>query len=1162
MDGQPVLFGRESERAVLQSFVDRAFGGDPGLLLVHGEAGIGKTSLVRDVAEASRSEASHVLHGLCLRFGADVTSYFPFTRALTHWLGSTTSGLASTLCPSGRFDDLIPALGDEPRGVALLQFGAALEALQADRPTVLAIDDLQWADPSSLDVLSYLVAGFAPGQRLAVFATYRDTDLPVGHRLHGWLADAARMSSVSSLRLGPLDVWSIEEMILSRDGAAADAGRAHEVFRRSDGNPYLAHLLLAEGSDGAGGVASEVSLADALLASWHRLSEQGRAVSQIVAVGGAPVAFEVLRDLSARHGVDAVDTARAVQEAAAQGIAVETESGSIWFRHPLLAEAIAGSLSVWERRQLHTEIADGWASASSVDARDRANALALHHVAAGHHDEAFQWSLRAADEAELVRAWEEVAKHLSTAVSLLTEVSGSVAAEVERGELLLRAARAAEAWGDDRGAVRHYEHALVRVDRSEDPRLAARILLDLHLLRAMAGLGPRQLSLVEPQEALELTDGMVDAPERSLAFAHLAFAEVFNGLPGAGPHADTAMQLAEAVGSPVAMIWALGARSQARFGTPEGVDDAERAMALAKQADDPRLMRLAATFVHNTYESMGLLVELAEVSDGVYRDLLARGLFDYAGVVGANAASGAFDLGRWAEARVMVRELLTLARSHNAAGTTRCVAAMLTAHQGNRQAAALHLRRAEELLPTAAPVGDLLLTAQIQVSIALGLPEDALILIDRFMAEVVALDPRAADYLLVLASRAAALMATTESRLDARRRAVAYLERIEAARGTEPMSFAAAGPRDAAHPAMGAVHAAQRAQCLNELDGLADLWEEACRATERADLRYEHARSLYWLGRHLLTRRADRRRAADVLGRSRRLAEQLGAAPLTEDIDSLAGQAHLTLGSSDPRGAAAGWVTPIVPATPALTPREEEVLEGLVSGETYGQIAARLFISEKTVSSHVSAVLRKTGRQTGSNSRIWHIDVVVALSGGAVDLRGSSPRTEGQVRMRTRCVRRDGEGVGTTPPTEGPSHGRQPDAHKAGLSRGGHRAPPVGNDHTVGSCQTHGRCGGPNHGREFRGRLLPRACWHPNSQSGAGADGSPGVVRSGVLGDAGEGADRTAPSDALGVNSACAAGSARDARLPCGDLLEALSSRRGDPRGFLGALESNVCSMV
>ncbi len=963
VDVQPVLVGREPEREALRAVVERAASGDPGMLLLHGEAGIGKTSLVREAAGVAREEGCHVLFGQCLRFGANVTSYVPFTTAFTQWLRTARSECRDRLAPHGTLDDLLPALNEPSGGLALLQIGTAVDAIQSDGPTVLVIDDLQWSDPSSLDVLSYLVAGFVAGQRLAILCTYRDTDLDEGHRLHGWLADALRMPSVSRVALGRMDAWTMEEMVLARGGPGTIAGLAGDVLRRSGGNPYLADLLISEtrsaghGEDPVGG-----RLLDALSASWHRLSAPGRRVTQLLAVAGTPVAYQVLRELAALRGVAAEDTARALAESAAQGITIETETGAIWFRHPLLAEMIAGSMHRQERADLHSDLADRWHAAVGVDERDRANFLALHYLAAGDGDQAFAWSLRAADQAAAIRARDEEANHLSTAVSLLQRVSDEAASTVDAVGLLIRAGHACEGAGDHQGAVRHYERALSRVQQStHDPLLASRILLQLHVLRDRAGYGSTHLSTVEPREVLVLTEALPDCEERALAFAHLAFAEVFSGIDDAREHAEAGVRLAEVVHTAPALIWSLGARAQTQWGTEEGIPDAERAFALASGYDDPQLFCWAAIFLSNSLESAGRYADASAVTGGAYRILRDAGEFDYAATVGAIAANWDFALGRWNQTRSVVRELLTVARSDDCVATARCVAALMCALEGRSAAALMHLRRAEELRPNAAPVGDALVDTQIQVSLALGDPLDALERISQHMAAAVHVNPVAADEWLRYASQAAAQLADHPANSHERQVALHRLEDIEATRGLDPTPFAPAGPRDVVHPAFGALHAAQRAQCDGAGAALDQLWEAACTSTREAGLGYEHARALYCLAHHLLTRGQDRPRATTALTAARLIAVDLGAVPLKDRIDTLAAQTHLVLPTSRAPEPPRTRPSPALNASPPLTPREREVLDGLLSGETYSQIATRLFISEKTVSSHVSNLLRKTG---------------------------------------------------------------------------------------------------------------------------------------------------------------------------------------------------------
>lgn len=948
----PALVGRAEERAALRSAVADAAAGGPGLVLVHGEAGIGKTWLAREAAEQARADGHHVLIGQCLRFGANVTSYLPFSRAFEQWL---RSGGSNTVAAggAGTLNDLMPSLVRSSNGVGILEIGRVLDRMQMDRPTVVVVDDLQWADPSSLDVLTYVVAGFAAGQRLVVLATYRDTDLEDGHPLHGWLADADRMPGVRHLSLDRMDVVDVEALVLShaRSEGEARASLADEVLRRSQGNPYLADLLLRH-SDGAppGGGAR---LEEALLGSWHRLSGAGRRLTQLLALAGAPTFQVVLEELGRGFDLTPAEVATAEREASGEGITVRTDTGALWFRHPLLAETIASTVNPRLTTTIHTDLAAAWALADRVSPRDRANALALHHLAAGNTREAFDWSLRASDEAESIRSWREASDHLSTAVRLVGDLPAEVLGNEGRIDLLCRAARTCEYAGDDRGAVRHSEAALAAIDRSVEPRRAARLMLHLQTVRGDAGYS---LSTVEPLEVIALTGPEPLCPERALALAHLAYAEVFTGAPEAAEHAEAAVRTAAGLDDAEAKIWALGARSQTRWGTEESVDEARRALAAAEATGDPRLIRRFAIFASNSLQSVGLHADAASTTDRCYRSLRDSGQLDYAASVGALAARWHFLLGEWGQTRELVRVLLATARGRERAGSARCIAAVLAAHEGHLAAADLHILRARELLTNARAL-DALVDAEVLVSIAAERPLAALETIEHWMVEALTVDPMAADQLLEYASRAL-LVASRDGR-GAPEAALQSYRRIERARGTQPQPFAPAGPEDVVQPALGTLHAAQRAQALRAEADLTGLWQRACEATKLAGMRHEQARALQCLARHLLLNRIDRRRAADALATARDLATDLAAAPLLRHIDDLSRQAHISVTSGQiPQG---GSIDAVVPAEPPLTPRERDVLAGLLAGQTYAEIAQRLFITDKTVSTHVSHVLRKTG---------------------------------------------------------------------------------------------------------------------------------------------------------------------------------------------------------
>ena len=123
------------------------------------------------------------------------------------------------------------------------------------------------------------------------------------------------------------------------------------------------------------------------------------------------------------------------------------------------------------------------------------------------------------------------------------------------------------------------------------------------------------------------------------------------------------MRLAELVDTPPAHIWSLGARAQTRSGTDEGVADAERAFALASEHGDAQLYCWATVFLGNNLDAAGRYAEASAITGAAYQTLRDAGEFDFAAPVGANAARWDFGLGRWHQARRMVRELLTLARS-------------------------------------------------------------------------------------------------------------------------------------------------------------------------------------------------------------------------------------------------------------------------------------------------------------------------------------------------------------------------------------------------------------------------------------------------------------------------------------------------------------------
>jgi DNA-binding CsgD family transcriptional regulator len=363
----------------------------------------------------------------------------------------------------------------------------------------------------------------------------------------------------------------------------------------------------------------------------------------------------------------------------------------------------------------------------------------------------------------------------------------------------------------------------------------------------------------------------------------------------------------------------------------------------------------------NSYESVGQLAASASTAQEVYAVMRERGSAQGMSCIGARAAMPMINLGQWDSARSIIRETLALRLSTRWGAAARCGAALLCALKGDVAEANSHISRARELMPLS-ELGGELMHSEMTLATEVGAPGRTLDLVESHMSAAVALGHLAADELLQLAARAAADLAegAASTSGEARISAMSQLERIEALRGGSPPPFVVAGPQDALHPAWGALYAADRARCFAGDRPLVQLWQSAAEATERAGLRFEQARSLYFLGRSLLAEPKGRDKAAEALAGAAGIAQELHAAPLATLVEQLALQAHIALavpGHQESTGS-----PPIVElGGVALTPREAEVLDHLVAGETYAQVARGMFISEKTVSAHVSNLLRKTG---------------------------------------------------------------------------------------------------------------------------------------------------------------------------------------------------------
>jgi hypothetical protein len=258
----PVLVGRAAEAARLGAAFERAAAGQATVVVVAGEAGVGKTRLVAELADRVRRRGALALAGGCLDVGDGVVAYAPVVEALRplpgllapeeleRVLGGARAELAR-LVPELAAPDTTPpgeAVATVPGRLFELLLGV-VHRLAERGPVLLVVEDLHWADRSTRDLLGFLVRNLRGA--VALVLTYRTDELHRRHPLRPFLAELERGGRAERLELGRLDRRELAELLGGILGEPADPGLVEEILARSEGNPFFAEELLAARREGS-----------------------------------------------------------------------------------------------------------------------------------------------------------------------------------------------------------------------------------------------------------------------------------------------------------------------------------------------------------------------------------------------------------------------------------------------------------------------------------------------------------------------------------------------------------------------------------------------------------------------------------------------------------------------------------------------------------------------------------------------------------------------------------------------------------------------------------------------------------------------------------------------------------------------------------------------
>lgn len=932
----PTLLGRDDELGELGALIDQADRRESGALLIYGEAGAGKTSLVQN-ASATVADSAILLSATCLPLASLLVPLLPLRSALR----------------SARNLPGIPAPDLSPHDDSVvIAFGEWLDALSADALVVLTVDDLHWADQATLDVLMYVLAG-AANRRLVVFGTIRSEELNDDHPLTRWLADVRRLPGVHELQLRPLDYFATEAQMADLLGGPPHRSLVDEVYAHTAGNPYLTRLVVAGLPANARHMASGLppDLRSAVLQSWRRLSPPTREVTRLLSIGGGPAPASEL------DAVAGTATAANLAEAVHAGLLDGTADGRYWFHHPLTAEVLEQSLTVDQRRSSHAAFAalyEGQVADAATAPLEKLVAIADHHFHAAHPAEAYRWTLAAAlREAESGNPM-NVIRLLHRAIDLRDLLPD---ADESRTDLLHSLRFAAFEAGAHQAELDSIDTLLAETDTHADPLLSAELVIRRMHLRFSTGAG--FLSVEEARRAADLASVDEQSWQYAFALAECAHAGLWQNDPDAPANAERALRIARAAGHPRALAYALCANSMVAAADERAADGlrlASEAIGFAIEARDYWAYSHAVLWEGNSLETWPSR-PVAENLRARREQLVELGApHTYVAWLSATEAWGWLGVGEWRQCLQPLRVALASDPGVLVDVNARLTGARLAALQGRSTEAAAHLARADELFAeTSAFLNFQFDAVRAEVLLALGDPVAAY---DAAMVGITSegVPPTGCEWLLPFASRALAdqLQRARDEQTDA----AEISERLDALVSTYPNVI-----RDLGEPtelwdlqvaALQNMYDAEVGRGRRDSENAAQ-WTRAVDACRAAQFPWEESYCAWRAAESLLAHgHASREHAASVLRNGVELAEELQAIPVLTVMRELAARARIPL-TRVPEPADRRT------ALPLLTAREREILDHVVAGRTYGEIARALTISEKTVSSHISNLLRKTG---------------------------------------------------------------------------------------------------------------------------------------------------------------------------------------------------------
>ena len=562
----PTLVGRETELSSLEDALLAALRGDGGVVIVGGEAGMGKTRLVGELTSRAQRLRCAVMSGACSE--ADLSlPYLPFLEAignrltteqvdeLRERLGAAADELSQLFPQLGRPS----AAGGDPTQAKLRMFEAILLLLRdaaRNRALLLVLEDLQWADPGTRELLDYMTRRLR-STNVLVLATYRIDEMHRKHPLVPTIQGWRRSGNAEFIELQPLSASAVGDMVR----AIFEEQQVTEEFRdflheRSEGNPFVLEEMLRDAVDRGDIFRTDTGWDRKALAEMriprtvkaailHRLERLRKEEVDVLSAASVVGRGTDINTLIAVTGMEEAAVYSALETCVTYQLLEEDDRtpGKYQFRHALTREAVYEDMILPRRQQLHARVAEVLASRPDPAAVD----LAHHLLAAGKYDEAVAMCIAAAEDAIHARAYRDAADVLERAAPHIRD-------PVERGRLLCRAGDAYWYNTEPEAARRLLEEGIANLE-------AAGLLVEAASYRILLGrcyweLMRTDLARQQFERARDQLEGAGPSEALAIAYIRLAGLATFDGANvECLADAQRAAQIAQQVGSEMALSW-------------------------------------------------------------------------------------------------------------------------------------------------------------------------------------------------------------------------------------------------------------------------------------------------------------------------------------------------------------------------------------------------------------------------------------------------------------------------------------------------------------------------------------------------------------------------------------------------------------------------------